>query len=433
MCKVLKSKLEFILSALLIIGLFTGCNNKMKVIPAGNVKNYEEPRVFLQSNVSTVDTKNDDNYSSFGLLDDSLKNKEIFLTGTQYGIKADSELDLRFLKYFKFKAGVKYYLCELPYSASLYLNRYLETGDESLLQNIYGNILKGTILDSKDDYEKWKKIYEMNKSFSEAEKIKVVGINMEFEQVSALKYMYSLVDNLIAPSKIEPIITELKRIGRNPSAATRDDIKDLCLDLKRSIEDNRDTYNQYLAEKTFDLEMINDNIINAMSGVLYRSEIDFNRNNNKVMYENFIKLNNHLQKGKYYGQFYLNNIFQKPQNDIDYLAVLLNGEKSPFKGKVLSVAYVHKDSVQMIPVRNKGYTTRNLSTYSSTEDILGALIKTDPVLFKLTGERSPFDKELLWFLNPAYTGPTPKEGVTTDYFQFIVMIQNSSAAVPFVN
>ncbi len=80
-------------------------------------------------------------------MDDDLKDGEIFLTGENHGIKANIELRTKFLKYYKERTNFKYYLCELPYSMTYFLNIYLETKDENILKDIY-RPLKGTEIKS---------------------------------------------------------------------------------------------------------------------------------------------------------------------------------------------------------------------------------------------------------------------------------------------
>lgn len=54
---------------------------------------------------------------------------------------------------------------------------------------------------------------------------------------------------------------------------------------------------------------------------------------------------------------------------------------------------------------------------------LGNEAKDESTLFKLNGRDSPFDKKLLWPI----VHKIPEGGVTTDYFQYIILIRNSKA------
>lgn len=56
-------------------------------------------------------------------------------------------------------------------------------------------------------------------------------------------------------------------------------------------------------------------------------------------------------------------------------------------------------------------------------NIIDKYLDKDFTLFKLNGKRSPFAQEL-------YFVESPDGGVTTDYFQYVLIIKDSKGATP---
>lgn len=95
---------------------------------------------------------------------------------------------------------------------------------------------------------------------------------------------------------------------------------------------------------------------------------------------------------------------------------------SPLKGKILSLMYIYQGStflnnnpyrVQPMPppVFEKDFESLNLGAFT---------------LFPLSGPMSPFSQSLIWPVSTA----TPTDGVTTDYFQYLVLVDGSEAVQP---
>ncbi len=142
---------------------------------------------YLMNNYNKI-IMGEEDIQSLSIIDEDLRDKEIFLTGENHGVKANVELRMKFLKYFKEKIDFKYYLCELPYSTAYFINMYLKTGNEDILKEVY-TALKGTDAWNKDDYFHWKEVYKYNETLSKDRKITIVGIDIEHQPINALKFM----------------------------------------------------------------------------------------------------------------------------------------------------------------------------------------------------------------------------------------------------
>lgn len=93
---------------------------------------------YLYKNSSEVD-KEIFNESDFNLLKSDLNKNVVFLSGynNSYALDEHLKIELDLLKYFNKHAGVIYYLSDMQFSTSEIINKYLETGDESIIKELY--------------------------------------------------------------------------------------------------------------------------------------------------------------------------------------------------------------------------------------------------------------------------------------------------------
>ncbi|HAK41564.1 MAG TPA: hypothetical protein DCM59_01010, partial [Clostridium sp.] len=127
-------------------------------------------------------------FADLAIMDSDIEGKEIFFTAEYHGTKINKQLSMKFLKYLKEKTNFKYYLCELPYSDAYFLNKYLDTGDIKILEEIY-KPLKGTFEWNKDYFHHWKKVYEYNNTLPKESRIQVVGVDIEHQPINAYRFL----------------------------------------------------------------------------------------------------------------------------------------------------------------------------------------------------------------------------------------------------
>ncbi len=376
-----------------------------------DIKNY------LERNHSIIHIENG-SMEDLSIVDDDLKNKEIFMTGENHGVKANTELRTKFLKYFKEKTNFKYYLCELPYSMTYFLNRYMKTGDESIIENIY-EPLKGTDAWNKDEFDYWKYLYQFNRGLSENDKIILVGVDIEHQPRNAFNFMRYCLDKNDVSGVINDYVEELGDIG----STIDEDLEDICKKIGSELIENKNLHKNFPGEYYHGFKHVNNNVLNAIETYL---GTNFNGVRDMKMYENFMDIYSRLPEDKYFGQLGLSHIFQKSFPHINWFGSSLDGEDSGFKDKVLSIAYAYKDCRYLYPTTRKNYTS-SIDTLDSSIPEFEYFINSNYTLFKLNGEDSPFDEELIWPLEHK----SPVGGATTDYFQYLVVAGNSDAMEGF--
>lgn len=407
-----------------VASLFSGDNVIWDIFDATRavpVSEEQKAKVheYINNNYVEIDL-GDGDFTELSILDEEIDNNDVYFTGESHGVNANEALNMKFLRYFKDKSDFKYYLCEIPYSMAYFLNKYMETGDAQILEDIY-RPLPGTFAWNKDSYRHWKLLAELNKNLPEDRKIQVIGIDIEHQNSNALRYLHSVLPQKEAPVEISKIIDELKSIFKGEKIVDESDIHGFSKKLKKDMEAFEGLFKQYLGENYFGFKLVCNNLVYKFEA--YSSGNNFNKVRDERIFENFKEVNSILPKGKYYGQWGLNHIFQKEQMNIKWVAGAMN-EMPQLSGKILSIAYVYDKCKSMNKARGS-YSIENFSSYSSRLDI-AQNVPGDYLLFKLSGKNSPFAEELLWPLNEEI----PKSGVTTDYFQYLVLIRNSGAAEP---
>jgi hypothetical protein len=129
----------------------------------------------------------------FELLDSIVSNYTVFITGENHTyLESNSKLWVEHFKYLHQHAGVRNIMIEYGFASGWLINEYIQTGDSSLL-----DILKDYSFKQYSDA--YQALYEFNKELDSADKIYLVGIDLERGVYSASKVL-----SLQLPSGVEP-------------------------------------------------------------------------------------------------------------------------------------------------------------------------------------------------------------------------------------
>ena len=381
---------------------------------------------YIKSNYSAIDLEDDTDFSGLTIMDSDLEGKKIFLTGEAHGVAVNHELDLKFLKYFKDRAGVKYYLAETSYSSAHFINKYLNTGDEKYLEDTYRQ-LKGTNTWSKNSYNFWKELYDYNQTLPNEEKIQVVGVDIEHQKINAYRFFLDVLPDQEPPEEIQEKIYNIKNIYSSIETMGSSQILRSSEELKRDMEDNKSIYQEYLGEDFIGFNLVNTNLINsARAYSVGQNYVRWNDTRDRMMYENFRIIHDQLPEGKYYGQWGSEHIYQSKMNDIMWFAAHLNSEGSEFQNKILSILYQYDECERMSISPTGSYSATQINFYSGQFKRINDEVGGDLNIYKLTGEDSPF---LELPMSNSRTGEMLEEAIL-DFYQYRVFIKNSPATEP---
>ncbi|WP_010291836.1 erythromycin esterase family protein [Clostridium senegalense] len=420
-----------LLSIFFILGiLLTECKKDGGSIQFSNKRLEQSPekreimQEYLKKNYSSVDLEDESEFKDLAIMDSDIEGKELFFTAELHGTKANEQLNMKFLKYFKEKTDFKYYLCELSYSDAYFINKYLETGDIKILEDIY-KPLKGTFAWNKDSYNHFKKLYEYNNTLPKESRIQVVGADIEHQPINAYRFLVDVLPDKEAPKEIKSVIDKIKNKFNNSGEFDKT-FAQCSNELQNSIEKNENIYKEYLGENFTGFNLVNLNVLNSVEAYKHEDYVDWNNTRDNMIYKNFQILQKELPKGKYYGQWGLNHTFQSKEKDIMWFAAYLNSDDSIFKNKILTVIYNYDDCDMMGITDTMEYTTNELNIMYPQIKETNNLLEGNLNIYKLTSENSPFSETPMYY---TFNGEEIEANML-DFFQYIVCIKDSKATEP---
>lgn len=384
---------------------------------------------YLKENYSEINTDDDNQLGDLAILDEDIIDKEIFFTGEIHGIKANSALHMKFLKYFKEKTDFKYYLSEYSYSNAHFFNKFLETGDTNILKAIFKE-LKGSYTWNKDSYKFWIDLYEYNNILSKERRIQIVGVDIELQPITAYRYWLDVLPLEKPPVEINKTIDNIINAFNKLDQTGFGSIYEAAKDLKKDMDSKEKIYREYLGDNYFGFKMVTINLLNyEKASKNKRNQVDWNNTRDKMIYENFELIERRLPNGKYFGQWGINHGFQSKEKDIKWFATLLNDKKSKFKDKILSIAFNYDNSKQMGKFRDQQYIINQLDFTFPYMKVSNDAIGGDLNLYKLNGNNSPFSYITMYY---TFT-QKPLEESMLQFFQYIVYIVDSGPTEPLYN
>lgn len=425
---------SFLFWSILVVILITGCFccEESSYLPEeqdskGHLS--EEAKAFLSLNSVFLDIFDNNDFLTFSMIDPYAQDNTVFFTGEQHATQKNYDVRFKFLKYFNQTDGIRYYLAEAGYGNCCIVNRYFETGYEEYIRKIM-NPLKGTANYTMETFEFWKKVRNYNLSTQEDERIIFIGVDVEHQVDTGVFALYLLLpaNSGNEPpfiSMIKDLFAELDAYDfkrENYRSGMFDDIRTLIMNISGELEADETPYRDYLGDDFFDFVMIVNNCLASYS--FYDSGHD-KRIREEAIYTNFLKVYENLPDfipKRFYGQWGGYHIYQESlENDKRFATMLQHRNESPVKEKVISIKILYHRSLYL----DKKTGEPNRITYESGySKELSELALGDVTLFKLVGESSPFERQRFFI-----TTDLEKEGcVTTDYFQFIILILDSPAA-----
>ena len=264
----------------------------------------------------------------------------LYLVGEGHGTQSNYQLQLYLTRYFVEGQGVRYLLLEESYSVGQLLNRYLESGDETLLDEIFTG-LQGTISCNQDNRELFRALRGYWQTLPEEERFQFAGIHLENPKALTFRYLSLLLEEARGDVHSWPdALRQLKEANRYSFSD-----RTLVASLLQELESREDDCREILGENYFSLWMVLQN--------LNQDSSDYSAQE-KAMAANFRLLYENLPEGKYFGQLGLIHVAKKKTQlggdsapVIDTFAQELNTQYQPLEGKVLSLPILYNNSTYL--------------------------------------------------------------------------------------
>ena len=324
---------------------------------------------------NSFDIEDNDDFSSFNIMDTVVKNYNVFFIGENHQYRvSNSKQQVKMLKYLHKTVGVKNLCLEFGYSRGYLINQYVQTGDTTILKDLDNFTY--------DEYVKfYKELYEFNKTLPKEEKITIYGIDLERSYLTSVRLMMmQLPENKKVPEELKLSLEALKSLdGYNTNVWEKfNDAKkensnssryygysrynanqynqlNTLKGITENFEDNDSTYQLFLGSNYNRYKRI----VEGLNQEAERTE--FNRKRmmqarilrEKFMYDKFSALVDSLPGEKFFGEF---GRCHTPTEEMDEwctfnhfksLASRINNSENEFlKNKVMSVgAYYPKNEL----------------------------------------------------------------------------------------
>jgi hypothetical protein len=322
-----------------------------------------------------------------------------------------------FLSYLQRAVGIRYLLLECGASQAGTLNRYLETGDASLLDDMY-SYYEGTYEWTRESYDFWRSLHTFNLALPVSERLVCVGIDIEHQPGHAMAYLKTLLPSDAAPERIGSEINRIRVFARDDTTYF-----DVAAALSAGIKADKEDYERYLGEGFFEFRLVVESMVAAheayRAGRTAGGDTVFRQMRDRTMYVNFLQQYKRLPTGVCWGHFGDAHVFHKSSDNVEWLGVHLEGDDSPVAGQVLSIVFAYENCMVM---------TRNGAAYGEVSggDVKPGLFDfyedPDPILFKLIGEGSPaYSSQLVTRV---------KSGGSAEYFDYLLLIRGATPTHP---
>ncbi len=414
---------------------------------------YSKPQsetAYLKKNAKELKLDKPEDYSDLKVIRNSIKDKEIIITGEYHGIKQNTDIQFKFLNYLIDNWDLRYYVTEMGHSEAMMINEYLTTGNEEILKETFQDWRSaGAIV---EEFDAYKKLYEKNKNLPEDRKITILGIDSASMSERHIKKYTNIIISKVGtlPEELkvfENNLNKLDLIGVNTTKfylkkeeiqEKKKAILEIVNDMQNHIKDNRELYEKTFKKDLFNIEFILENIKDLQtlpktfgSSPNIKTDPELLSMRENYTYKNFKKLCDHYPKGKYYFHFGAQHTVLKEIWGLENIAIKLQKDEV-FKDKVYAFrTYYGAGSYMLLGINNSFYSNVPTELEKQLQTVKGEF---GDLIIDLNNKRSPIKNTL----NLNYFEVTEREVLkpdsdtkTTDYFQGIIIIKNPKGGTAY--
>lgn len=176
-----------------------------------------DPRAWVREHACEFDAESGIPADSLG----DIKDYDVFLAGEWHGFVENYTLRKALVQGLQRDAGLNCLLLEIGVGAGLMLERYLQTGDESVLALVMAQA-RGTAFGCQEEEEFWRWLHDRNVELKEAERLHVYGLDIDHQSYLALWALNNIIEGCAnvpatASSYLEALASELDEHSVNES------------------------------------------------------------------------------------------------------------------------------------------------------------------------------------------------------------------------
>lgn len=410
---VIMKKWSFILAAILVISFcFTGCQNQQIL----SVSDYNAKYA------KTIDFEK-------GIYDKTFGNADyrVFLAGEYHAQTKGYQTKKMLIQYLHEKQGVDYLICEVGMGHGMFLDDYIQNGDDEKLKFLM-NQIENTMAWTKEEYEFWQWLYEYNQQQSQQDKLHIIGLDVELERYPkcTIKGLSLLLDDSVTPAEeIQPTIERMKQGDETVIWEFPKVLEEYPEEMKEAFGENFPWAEQYAKNVAATEQYVE---LNKLKGVNAHQIRD------NAMADNLCFVLEQLpEDAKFFGQFGGAHVLQSAvdtgdrfDESYDRFAMQLQEDGSPIKGEVCSIYLVF---LQKNEDSRWGY---NYMEYQSEMPMyLFRDYYAQDTFIPLDEKGSPFTRYGEEQAQDRETSDDKAAMGLTDYFQKILLLPDSEECEPY--
>lgn len=364
------------------------------------------------------------------LFDKELMKNQLFLIGEGHGAQYNTELQFDMIRYMQKKTGLRFILLELGFLDQIYLNRYLTTGNEQLLDSFF-HFHPNTFYFNRQLFHFFQQLYSFNQSLPEKDKLQIITVDLDFAYRDALLFLQREALASI-PEDQKKLFTDMDPV--NDTAKLLINKFDEAYSF---FNKNNSNYKKWLGKNYEDVKHLLDNIQQR----LYIATSKRNDLRDSVMYHNFLyaKERYQIKQQKVIGIMGSFHIKQQDTPEDPRFATILRKQNAV--NGIVSFMSVYNAGEAMLPNRNNIPGADNKRRLFITAKITGGSLSGAVKDFKLLEPFFDSNKAYLFHLNRKATpfsksdtftlGEDPSPVVTTQLFQILILYNQSPATIPY--
>lgn len=365
-----------------------------------------------------------------------MSNARVIVIGEAHSVRDSFTLKLEFFKHFNRAYGIRYVLVEMDVKGVYDMNRYLQSGDETYIEEFRTNWRNYGYFGLKEHYAFIKKLYDYNMTLAEDQRIVLFPIDSTgswADEVLVVLRAY-LPEDADAPAAISDVIAELKDTGIHRYNIA--EFRDLYSRIENSISQHETDFQNYLGENYGMFWYTVRKAIRTCRVQGNPAEGDRRTNlRDEAAFESVCDLMELYPGEKFMSQYGSGHVFQRrcdigKPNVTTWLERMKN-DSGLKPEEIISIYPLYCDCKSVTDEEDKpGLPDFIIDMFETTNEDPRIKQRFEQVadkagarhmLFSLVGEDSPFMKD-------CYVVKNATGGVTTDYFQYMLLIKKSAAA-----
>mgnify|MGYP001192685732 CR=1 FL=1 len=361
-----------------------------------------------------------------------LKNASLIALGEIHGTQISYEALSTLLEAITRFSPIDYYLVELDFSSSHFINEYLKSGDEKYLDLVFSHF-DGTFFYNESLVESFKKIRDNGL----LKNLKTIGTDIYHVPLTGIRHLNSVIDINNLKHEDLPHIHALLSLPFNEIGYRNPDFIKLLQSSIKELEEN----------KAFIAKLPWANAYSEMEYILKTMDISFQIKKadeekqdslrDDQMFENFRKLREQSGVKPSDKLFFFGGREHIIKAELPYANKFISlMDRHLYPGKTVSISMFYAQSLFMIPNEQFGIEGEGKFSEKNFFNDNGPFFETDNINllieasgnsnikgFDLSRKKSPFATGNI------FTKQYSSEHPTLKFFDFVIMIKNSKATL----